>query len=1015
MRKLLGYLLSMELAGVLIVVTAFSIGYATFIENDFGTIAAKALVYNALWFEIVIGIVFINLTYNSIKIQPWKTRQWSVFLFHISFLVIIIGAALTRYVGYEGMMSIREGATESTFLSEHTYLIVENEEGEQLAKKKVMFSGVSNDEVSLGFNLDNETYELSTFDFVPNATEYIDDRNGGAPLIQLMLRSNGKFQGYSLSKGQVVDLEGVDFGFGSDDVDVQLSVIDDQLYFNSNDTVVFFDMMSGVRQTLAPDSNHLVVLQKLYYLGDLKWVFNQYYPQARLLMASSENGKTGLNGIHFNITNQKGEVFVSDHVLGTSGYLNPKTLQLNDQTIKVSYGSEVIQLPFAIKLLDFQLERYPASNSPSSYASEVTLIDKEQGLEKDYRIFMNNVLDHRGYRFFQSSYDKDELGTVLSVNHDFWGMIVTYLGYALMFIAMFFALFAKNSRFKLLMRKTTAAALLAFLLIPSLSNAQSTSCLVEDIPQEQIDNLSQLLVQGHSGRFQPFNSVSSQVVRKFSRKITYNGLNADQILLGIMMNPDYWARQEMIKVSNDELKKLIGIDAPRAKFSDFFNSNGGGYKLAKYVDAAYQKKPALRGTFDKDVITVDERVNVFYMAINKEFMKIFPIPGKQTESWRTPSGPFTVYRGADSAFVSSVFDYYLQSLRAGIESGNYSDADLMLSGIGQFQEKYSPTQLADLDKMNMEITYNKINIFDRLFATYGLFGFVMLVLLFLTVLAPKYTFKWPVHAMAILILLSFVAHTLGLAARWYIAGHAPWSNGYEATVFIGWAVVLAGLVFYRNSSIALAATSVLASLIMYVAHLSWMNPEITNLVPVLKSYWLTIHVAIITASYGFLAMGAFMGFLNLIFMIFQTRSNSSRVFDTVKEITRINEMTIIVGLYMLTIGTFLGGIWANESWGRYWGWDPKETWAMVSILVYSFILHMRFIPGLKSVYSFNLMSLISFSSILMTFFGVNYYLSGLHSYAAGDPMPVPNFVYYTVVVIFIIGAWAYYKYRKLWN
>jgi len=1017
MRKILGYLLSMEMAGILIIFSAFSIGFATFIENDFGTIAAKALVYNALWFEIIIGIVFVNLAYNSIKIKPWQSKQWSVFLFHIAFLVIIIGAALTRFVGYEGMMGIREGETSNSFLSESTYIIIENENGEQLAKKKVLFSSVSNDEVTLDFDIDGEEYELNTYDFVSNAVEFIDTENGGEPIIELMLKKNGKFQTYSLTEGQLLSLEGYNFGFQDSDADIQVSVKGTDLYFQSNDTVNFFDMMTGIRENLNPDSLYLVKLQKLYTIGDLSWVFSQLYPQGKLAVSSSSKGNTGLNGIHFNITNRNGEEVLSSHVLGASGYLNPQNFQLNGHQIKISYGSEMIKLPFAIKLRDFQLERYPASNSPSSYASEVTLIDKEMGIEKDYRIFMNNVLDHRGYRFFQSSYDTDELGTVLSVNHDYLGMVITYIGYALMFIAMFFALFAKNSRFKTLMRKSTAAGvvLLGLILLPNLTNAQSDRCIVEKIPQEQINQLSQLLVQGHSNRFQPFNSISSQVVRKFSRKTFYNGLNTDQILLGMMMNPDYWMQQEMIKVSNDELKKLIGNDSPRARFSDFFNQNGRGYKLSKYVNQAYQKKPAQRGTFDKDVIKVDERVNVFYMAIRKDFMKIFPVPGKPNKSWETPNGPFTDFKGQDSAFVTSVFDYYLQSLRAGIESGNYEDANLMLNGINQFQEKYSPTQLADIDKMNLEITYNKINIFDRLFATYGLFGFVMLVFLFARVLMPKYQFKWSVNILAILILLSFIGHTLGLIARWYISGHAPWSNGYEATVFIGWAVVLAGLIFYKNSPISLAATSVLASLIMYVAHLSWMNPEITNLVPVLKSYWLTIHVAIITASYGFLAMGAVMGFLNQIFMIFQTKSNSERIVNTVKEITRINEMTLIVGLYMLTIGTFLGGIWANESWGRYWGWDPKETWAMVSVLVYAFILHIKYIPGLKGIFVFNLLSVIGYASILMTFFGVNFYLSGLHSYASGDPMPVPNFVYYTIIVIFVISTWAYYKYKKLWR
>ena len=200
-----------------------------------------------------------------------------------------------------------------------------------------------------------------------------------------------------------------------------------------------------------------------------------------------------------------------------------------------------------------------------------------------------------------------------------------------------------------------------------------------------------------------------------------------------------------------------------------------------------------------------------------------------------------------------------------------------------------------------------------------------------------------------------------------------------------------------------------------VAHLSWMDPEITNLVPVLKSYWLTIHVSIITASYGFLALGMLLGFINLVLMILKNKKNASNIDLKIKDLTAINERTLMIGLYMLTIGTFLGGVWANESWGRYWGWDPKETWALVSVLVYSFIMHLQYIPGLKNYFSFNFASLIAFSAIIMTYFGVNYYLSGLHSYAAGDPVPVPSFVYYTLAIVALVSLLAWLNNRRFVN
>jgi cytochrome c-type biogenesis protein CcsB len=195
-----------------------------------------------------------------------------------------------------------------------------------------------------------------------------------------------------------------------------------------------------------------------------------------------------------------------------------------------------------------------------------------------------------------------------------------------------------------------------------------------------------------------------------------------------------------------------------------------------------------------------------------------------------------------------------------------------------------------------------------------------------------------------------------------------------------------------------------------VAHLSFMDPEITNLVPVLKSYWLTLHVSVITGSYGFLGLGAVLSLIILILLTLSNSRNISRISDTIDELTVINYKTLTLGLYFLTIGTFLGAVWANESWGRYWGWDPKETWSLITIIIYSIVIHSRYIPGMKSIYTFNLISLFAFSSVLMTYFGVNYYLSGMHSYASGDPVPVPSFVYVVIILLTVLSVVAYWKY-----
>jgi cytochrome c-type biogenesis protein CcsB len=239
------------------------------------------------------------------------------------------------------------------------------------------------------------------------------------------------------------------------------------------------------------------------------------------------------------------------------------------------------------------------------------------------------------------------------------------------------------------------------------------------------------------------------------------------------------------------------------------------------------------------------------------------------------------------------------------------------------------------------------------------------------------------------------------------------SNGYESMIFISWVTLMAGFIFSRKSGFALSATAVLAGMTLMVAHLSFMDPEITNLVPVLKSYWLTVHVSVITGSYGFLGLGAILGIITMILLSLAGKTNIERISGTIDELIVINFRTLTLGLYLLTIGTFLGAVWANESWGRYWGWDPKETWSLITIIVYSFVIHSRNIPGMKDIYTFNLLAVFAFSSVLMTYFGVNYYLSGLHSYAGGDPVPVPAFVYIALIALVSLSVNAYIRYRKL--
>jgi cytochrome c-type biogenesis protein CcsB len=305
----------------------------------------------------------------------------------------------------------------------------------------------------------------------------------------------------------------------------------------------------------------------------------------------------------------------------------------------------------------------------------------------------------------------------------------------------------------------------------------------------------------------------------------------------------------------------------------------------------------------------------------------------------------------------------------------------------------------------MEIKYNKFGLFGKLVPLYLLLGLILLILAFINVIKPAFSMKWIMRIAIAVLFFCFAMHIVGLGIRWYIADHAPWSNAYESIVFIAASTVFAGIILARRSPFALAGTAILAGITMGVAHMNFINPEITNLVPVLKSYWLMIHVATIISGDGFFGLGSILSFLVLILYIIRGKGNEN-IDRSIKELTNLSEMSLIVGLFLLTIGNFLGGVWANESWGRYWGWDAKETWAAVTILIYAVVLHLRFIPALKSNFIYNAASMWAYSTVIMTYFGVNYYLSGLHSYAAGDPVPIPMWIYYAVAGLFVMTLLA---------
>ncbi|HCY43255.1 MAG TPA: cytochrome C biogenesis protein [Prolixibacteraceae bacterium] len=1021
MKNIFSFLFSMLFSVLLLMMFAIAIAYATFIENDYGTATAQVLIYQAWWFELLLFAGIVNLAGSVFKYKLVTRKKWAILLFHLAFILIIIGAGVTRYWGFEGSMHIREGESNNQIVSEATYIsLIANMNGEEVKSfNKVKFTPNTNNNYKETIEIGGKTITVENEFFVPNASETVVPDAAGQPIVSLIY-SNAKNQRTDLlltPKDKKV-LEQTSFGFDTGDgsATVVFSGNGNSLNMVSADTIYVSGMMGQTKEKLPPFVSHPVLKQQFYMVGNSGFVLKNYLPKAvaTLVQIPDETGQGGgIDGFTAKITS--GTETKRLNVFGRDGNIfGPSTCTIDGVNISITYGSVIRELPFSIFLHDFQLERYPGSNSPSSYASEITLKDPQNSVERPFRIFMNNILKYQGYRFFQSSFDRDELGTVLSVNQDYWGTMISYFGYFLMSLGMVFTVFSPASRFQKLVRLSSklqnmrqsgkTLLVLAFISIMSLQASESFGASTTKV--QHIKSFGRLLVVDHEGRIEPINTLASDLIRKISKKDSWEGLSPVELFVEMSANPDKWKTVAMVKVANPELKKMLGVSGGFVSFNQLFDRSGH-YRLNDLVQESYNKKQTSRNKFDKEVISLDERINICYQIFNGDFLKIFPVPNDERRTWSTQSTLPPTMKKEEADFAGSILKLYFDEYNNAASSGNWSRPEEYLGYIKKFQTNYGGDVIPSSSKISLEILYNKLNIFGKLAKIFVILGFVLLIFHFMLLFKPGARYSKFINIGTLLVFIAFLLYTAGLGIRWYISGHAPWSNGYETMIYIGWATILSGFIFARRSPISLAVTTILTAIILFVAGMSWMNPEITNLVPVLKSYWLIVHVAVITASYGFFAMGALLGLLNLVLMILRNKQNDKKISFTILEVSYIIEMALIIGIFMMTIGSFIGGVWANESWGRYWGWDPKETWALVTVLVYAIILHLRKIPGLKSTLALSSLSLLGLGVVLMTFFGVNYYLSGMHSYGAGDPPPIPMALYISIVVTIavIYAAW----------
>ena len=1041
LSKIFSFLSSSRLMALLFVSFAVSMAAGTFIESEYNTDTARIWVYNAWWFELIMVLFVFNFVGNISKYRLLRKEKWATLLLHLSFILIIVGAGVTRYLSYEGVMPIREGETATTIYSDKAYitaLVDGNYRGEprrRTFEKGLYLSPVTSNKFTLDGFFNETTFEVTYKDFIMNAVETITEDESGVYYLKMVESGDGTRHEHYLKEGEVQNIHNILYAFNKE-TEGAINIIkkDNEYFIKAPFAGDYMRMADQAKGKVAADSLQVLNLRSLYNMANTSFVFPEFAKKGKKTYVSNKDFKDKKTDdvLVVNLT-ANGETKELT-LVGSAGKQGiPQSLTIGDLDYTLFFGSKLYELPFALKLDDFIADKYPGTEKRyAAFKSKLELIDKAQNKSFKDSVYMNHILDYGGFRFFQSGFDPDEKGTILSVNHDFWGTWITYIGYFLLYLAMMAILFDKNTRFsdlkkrldKVKLKKEALSLFLIFGFVTAQAQDDHDHTASDDIKLKEILNkykvdashaaeFGKLIIQDDGGRMKPINTFSSELLRKVSKSDTYEDFNADQAFLSMTQFPRYWYNVPVIYLprGNDSIRKTIGIDTGEkyARLIDFFDAKGN-YKLSQLLDDAAHA--AIPNKFQKDFIETDKKVNLLYSAVSGPILKVYPIPNDANNKWVSYLEMGEAPKGTALDSIKNVIPFYLDALSKAAVSNDYALANSLLTGLSKYQHQFGGAVMPSDEKVQAEITYNIYDIFKNLYYLYMTAGVLMLLFAIVQLFTKSRGIKITVNVFHGLIIFLFVLHTIGLIARWYISGHAPWSDAYESMIYVAWATMFFGLAFGRQSKLTVASTAFVASMILMIAHWNWMDPAIANLQPVLNSYWLMIHVAVIVASYGPFALAMIIGLVTLFLMLFTTEKNKERMRLSIEELSIINELALTVGLVMLTIGNFLGGQWANESWGRYWGWDPKETWALISIMVYAFVIHMRFVPGLRSKWFYNLMSVVAFYSIMMTYFGVNFYLTGLHSYASGDKVVTPTFVYISVACLAVLGIFSFIKYKK---
>lgn len=635
------------------------------------------------------------------------------------------------------------------------------------------------------------------------------------------------------------------------------------------------------------------------------------------------------------------------------------------------------QLPFSITLNQFEIIYYKGTLAPMDFISHISVADKDCHRQIQGKVSMNHIFSYQHYRFYQSGYSEDNEGSVFSVSHDPYGIGITYAGYTLLLLSTVFFFFSPQSRFRQLLKSpllhrslTVILLLFAFSLNSNFLKANSTSPKV--LPREVAEHFGDLYIL-YNNRICPLQTFARDFTVKLYGSSSYKGLTPEEVLTGWLFYYDSWKNEPIIRIKSNEARKLLEIEGNYARLKDYI-STINEYKLEKMMNHIRSGEQV---TDKRGIEEADEKFNIINLVCTGAMMKIFPcrnIAGKTLE-WYSQSDQLPQDMDNDKwVFIRKSMSYVNEM----IVMKKYNDACLLLEKIKKYQQKECDGLLPADNKFKAEKIYNQFDYSKSIAMACICIGLICFIYYCHCMASQKRTSRKAIIILNILLWIVFTYLSAAICLRGYVSNHLPLSNGFETMQFMAWCTLLLTFLLQRKFAMLLPFGFLLCGLTLMVSMLGESNPQITQLMPVLQSPLLSIHVVVIMIAYSLLAFIMLNGVTAVI--LHQSQKECK---EQIERLQIISQIILYPAIFLLAIGIFIGAVWANVSWGRYWGWDPKEVWALITMLVYALALHPRSLPWFHRTMFFHVFCITAFITVLITYFGVNFLLGGMHSYANG--------------------------------